>query len=34
MIGAITLARIVDDTQLSDEILEETHAWLKNAGTT
>jgi hypothetical protein len=29
MIGAVTLACIGTDQQLSDEILEETHAWLK-----
>lgn len=32
MIGALTLSRIVEDKQLSDEILEETHAWLKSTG--
>jgi TetR/AcrR family transcriptional repressor of nem operon len=32
MIGAVTLSRMVDDKQLSDEILEETRAWLKSTG--
>lgn len=32
MIGALTLSRIVNDKQLSDEILAETHAWLKSTG--
>lgn len=28
MVGAVTLARLVDDAELSDAILEETLAWL------
>lgn len=28
MVGAVILARLVDDRQLSDEVLEETLAWI------
>jgi len=28
MVGAVILARAVDDPELSNEILEQTHAWL------
>jgi TetR/AcrR family transcriptional repressor of nem operon len=29
MVGAMILARAIDDTALSDEVLEQTRAWLK-----
>lgn len=28
MIGAVILARAIDDPELSDDILEQTHAWI------
>jgi len=28
MVGAVILARAVDDPELSDEVLEQTHAWI------
>lgn len=28
MVGAVVLARLVDDPQLSDEVLEQTHLWM------
>ncbi len=28
MVGAVILSRAIDDPELSDEILEETHAWI------
>ena len=28
MVGAVTLARLLDDRQLSDEVLEATRAWI------
>ena len=31
MVGAVILARAVDDTALSDEILEQTRAWIDSA---
>lgn len=31
MVGAVILARAVDDTKLSDEVLEETRAWIEQA---
>jgi TetR/AcrR family transcriptional repressor of nem operon len=31
MVGAVILARAVDDTVLSDEILGQTHAWIDSA---
>lgn len=30
MVGAVILARAVDDTALSDEVLEETRAWIES----
>jgi TetR/AcrR family transcriptional repressor of nem operon len=32
MVGAMTLARASDDPKLSDEVLEQTRAWLKARG--
>jgi TetR/AcrR family transcriptional repressor of nem operon len=32
MVGAVILARLVDDPVLSDELLEQTHSWIDNAG--
>ncbi|PRY04466.1 TetR/AcrR family transcriptional regulator [Paraburkholderia sp. BL25I1N1] len=29
MIGAVILARLVDDPKLSDEVLEGTHSWIR-----
>lgn len=29
MVGAVILARAIDDTTLSDEVLEQTRAWIK-----
>ncbi len=31
MVGAVILARAIDDPELSDEILEQTHAWIDNS---
>lgn len=31
MVGAVILARAIDDTALSDEVLEQTRGWLKAA---
>jgi TetR/AcrR family transcriptional repressor of nem operon len=31
MVGAVILARAIDDPALSDEVLEQTRAWI-NAG--
>lgn len=31
MVGAVILARAVDDPALSDEVLEQTHAWIEAA---
>lgn len=31
MVGAVILSRAIDDPALSDEILEETRAWIKEA---
>jgi TetR/AcrR family transcriptional repressor of nem operon len=28
MVGAVVLARAVDDPRLSDEVLKQTHAWI------
>jgi TetR/AcrR family transcriptional regulator, transcriptional repressor for nem operon len=28
MVGAVILARAIDDPALSDEILQQTHAWI------
>ncbi|MGH8785242.1 MAG: TetR/AcrR family transcriptional regulator [Cupriavidus necator] len=28
MVGAVILARLIDDPQLSDEVLEQTHLWM------
>ncbi|MFP3571099.1 TetR/AcrR family transcriptional regulator, partial [Paraburkholderia sp. SIMBA_030] len=28
MVGAVILARLIDDPALSNEILDETHAWI------
>jgi TetR/AcrR family transcriptional repressor of nem operon len=30
MVGAVILARLVDDPVLSDEVLSETLAWIKH----
>ena len=30
MVGAVILARAIDDPELSDEILEQTRAWIDN----
>jgi TetR/AcrR family transcriptional repressor of nem operon len=30
MVGAVILARAIDDTTLSDEVLEETRAWIES----
>ncbi|MGO4327624.1 TetR/AcrR family transcriptional regulator [Cupriavidus sp. 2TAF22] len=32
MLGAVILARLVDDPDLSDEILAQTHAWIRGKG--
>lgn len=32
MVGAVILARLVDDPALSDEVLEETRAWIAGQG--
>jgi TetR/AcrR family transcriptional regulator, transcriptional repressor for nem operon len=32
MVGAVILARLVDDPALSDELLEQTRAWIGSAG--
>jgi TetR/AcrR family transcriptional repressor of nem operon len=29
MVGAVILARAIDDTELSDEVLEQTRAWIE-----
>jgi TetR/AcrR family transcriptional repressor of nem operon len=29
MVGAVILARAIDDPALSDEVLEQTRAWIK-----
>jgi TetR/AcrR family transcriptional repressor of nem operon len=35
MVGAVILARAVDDPELSDEVLEQTRDWIdRKAGTT
>jgi TetR/AcrR family transcriptional repressor of nem operon len=36
MVGALILARLADDPQLSNEVLEQTHSWItdKRAKTT
>jgi TetR/AcrR family transcriptional regulator, transcriptional repressor for nem operon len=34
MVGAVILARLSDDPQLADELLEETRAWLDDKGAT
>lgn len=31
MVGAVILARALDDPALSDEVLEQTHAWIDSA---
>lgn len=31
MVGAVILARAIDDTTLSDEVLEQTRAWIETA---
>lgn len=31
MVGAVILARAIDDTKLSDEVLEQTRAWIEAA---
>ena len=31
MVGAVILARAIDDTTLSDEVLEQTRAWVEAA---
>lgn len=31
MVGALILARAIDDTKLSDEVLEQTRAWIEAA---
>ena len=31
MVGAVILARAVDDTELSDEVLEQTRVWIEAA---
>lgn len=30
MVGAVILARAIDDRALSDEVLDQTHAWIKD----
>jgi TetR/AcrR family transcriptional regulator, transcriptional repressor for nem operon len=30
MVGAVILARLADDPQLSDEVLEQTHSWISD----
>ena len=34
MVGAVILARLSDDPQLSDEVLEQTRAWIDDKGVT
>ncbi len=33
MVGAVILARLIDDPQLSDEVLEQTHSWISAKAT-